>query len=311
MNLFDYSVATLASGVVAGTPILYAALGEVIAERSGVMNLGVEGMMLVGAVSAFAVACATGSLWLGLLVAVLASGLLSLIHAVITIGFRANQVASGLALTIFGTGLSAYLGGNLVGAMPPSTFNAIAIPGLSKIPFFGQIFFNQDMLVYLSIVLTVILMFLFYRTKIGLLLRAAGENPSAVDSLGHNIFLIRYIAVVAGGMLAGAGGAYLSLALSPSWVENMTAGKGWIAVALVIFAVWDPLRALLGAWLFGIISSLGLHLQAVGVTIPSYFLQMLPYLFTFAVLIATTGETKHRRSGTPAALGLPYAREER
>lgn len=268
-------------------------------------------MMLVGAVSAFYVGTFTQNKWLGLLVALIAGGLMALIHAVITIVFRANQVASGLALTIFGTGLSAYLGRTLVGIPPTSTFKAVAVPGLSKIPVVGKILFNQDLMVYLSVILVVILWFVFYKTKTGLLLRAAGENPSAVDALGHNIFFVRYAAVIVGGMFAGAGGAYLSLAYAPSWVENMSAGRGWIAVALVIFAVWDPGRALLGAWLFGVIASLGLHLQALGVMIPSYFLQMLPYIFTFIVLVLTTRETKTRRSGTPAALGLPYSREER
>ncbi|TGE33534.1 ABC transporter permease [Desulfosporosinus sp. Sb-LF] len=307
----NYIIAILAAGVVAGTPILYASLGEVIAERAGILNLGVEGMMLVGAVSAFYVGTFTENKWLGLLVALIAGGLMALIHAVITINFRANQVASGLALTIFGTGLSAYLGRGLVGIPPTSTFKAVAVPVLSQIPVIGKIFFNQDIMVYLSVILVAILWFVFYKTKAGLLLRAVGENPSAVDALGHNIFFVRYAAVIIGGMLAGAGGAYLSLAYSPSWIENMSAGRGWIAVALVIFAVWDPSRALLGAWLFGVIASLGLHLQALGVMIPSNFLQMLPYLFTFIVLVFTTRETKNRRSGTPAALGIPYSREER
>ena len=307
----NYIIAILAAGVVAGTPILYASLGEVIAERSGILNLGVEGMMLVGAVSAFYVGTFTENKWLGLLVALIAGGLMALIHAVITISFRSNQVASGLALTIFGTGLSAYLGRGLVGIPPTSTFKAVAVPFFSQIPVLGDIFFNQDIMVYLSVILVALLWFVFYKTKIGLLLRAAGENPSAVDALGHNIFFVRYAAVIVGGMLAGAGGAYLSLAYSPSWIENMTAGRGWIAVALVIFAVWDPGRALLGAWLFGVIASLGLHLQALGVMIPSNFLQMLPYIFTFIVLVVTTRETKNRRSGTPAALGIPYSREER
>ena len=307
----NYIIAILAAGVVAGTPILYASLGEVIAERSGILNLGVEGMMLVGAVSAFYVGTFTENKWLGLLVALIAGGLMALIHAVITIGFRANQVASGLALTIFGTGLSAYLGRGLVGIPPTSTFKAVAVPVLSKIPVIGNIFFNQDIMVYLSVILVAVLWFVFYKTKMGLLLRAAGENPSAVDALGHNIFFVRYAAVIVGGMLAGAGGVYLSLAYSPSWIENMSAGRGWIAVALVIFAVWDPGRALLGAWLFGVIASLGLHLQALGVMIPSNFLQMLPYVFTFIVLVITTRETKKRPSGTPAALGIPYSREER
>lgn len=307
----NYIIAILAAGVVAGTPILFASLGEVIAERSGILNLGVEGMMLVGAVSAFYVGTFTQNKWLGLLVALLAGGLMALIHAVITIVFRASQVASGLALTIFGTGLSAYLGRTLVGIPPTSTFNAVALPVLSQIPVLGKIFFTQDLMVYLSVISVVVLWFVFYKTKAGLLLRAAGENPSAVDALGHNIFFIRYVAVIVGGMFAGAGGAYLSLAYSPSWVENMSAGRGWIAVALVIFAVWDPIRALLGAWLFGVIASLGLHLQALGVLIPSYFLQMLPYIFTFVILVITTRETAHRPTGTPAALGIPYSREER
>ena len=307
----NYIIAILAAGVVAGTPILYASLGEVIAERSGILNLGVEGMMLVGAVSAFYVGTYTENKWLGLLVALIAGGLMALIHAVITIVFRSSQVASGLALTIFGTGLSAYLGRGLVGIPPTSTFKAVTVPVLSDIPILGDILFHQDIMVYLSLILVVIVWFVFYKTKAGLLLRAAGENPSAVDALGHNIFFIRYTAVIVGGMFAGAGGAYLSLAYSPSWIENMSAGRGWIAVALVIFAVWDPGRALLGAWLFGVIASLGLHLQALGVMIPSNFLQMLPYIFTFIILVITTRETKNRRSGTPAALGIPYSREER
>ncbi len=307
----NYIIAILAAGVVAGTPILYASLGEVITERAGILNLGVEGMMLVGAVSAFYVGTYTENKWLGLLVALIVGGLMALIHGVITIGFRASQVASGLALTIFGTGLSAYLGRGLVGIPPTSTFKAVAVPVLSQIPILGKILFVQDIMVYLSVILVAILWFVFYKTKAGLLLRAVGENPSAVDALGHNIFFIRYAAVIVGGMFAGAGGAYLSLAYSPSWIENMSAGRGWIAVALVIFAVWDPRRAMLGAWLFGVIASLGLHLQALGVMIPSNFLQMLPYIFTFIVLVLTTRETKNRRSGTPAALGIPYSREER
>ncbi len=310
MNL-EYLIAILSAGIVAGTPILYASLGEVVAERSGIMNLGVEGMMLTGAVTGFSVSIATGNAWIGLLAAVGAGGLLALIHAILTIGFRANQVTSGIALTIFGTGLSAYLGRSLVGTPPTATFRPVAVAGLSQIPFIGPVLFKQDLMVYLSILLSVLLWLIFKKTKIGLLLRASGENPAAVDALGHNVFLVRYLAVVVGGMFAGAGGAYLSLAYSPSWVENMSNGRGWIAVALVIFAVWDPLRALFGAWLFGVISSLGLHLQALGVMIPSYFLQMLPYVFTFIVLVLTTRETKKRRSGTPSGLGTPYSREER
>ena len=308
---FNYLIAILAAGVVAGTPILFASLGEVLTERAGILNLGVEGMMLMGAVTGFSVASVTQNVWLGLVAAVLVGGLMALIHAIISIGFRANQVASGLALTIFGTGLSAYFGRSLVGRPAGAVFNAIKIPEISAIPVVGPILFSQDMMVYISLILVAVICFVLYRTKTGLLIRATGENPSAVDALGHNVFLIRYLSVIVGGMLAGAGGAYLSLAYSPSWVENMTSGRGWIAVALVIFAVWNPLRALLGSWLFGIIASLGLHLQALGVMIPSDFLQMLPYVFTVVVLVATTRETKFRRSGTPLALGLSYSREDR
>lgn len=306
-----YIIAILTTGVVAGTPILYASLGEVICERAGILNLGVEGMMLVGAVTGFSVCTSTGSLWIGLLAAIVVGGLMGLLHALLTITFHANQVACGVALTIFGTGLSAYLGKSFVGVPPAASFQAVHLPLLSGIPAIGKIFFQQDMMVYLSYILVAVVAFVFYKTKAGLLVRAAGENPSAVDAQGHSIFLVRYVCVIVGGMLAGAGGAYLSLAFSPSWTENMSAGRGWIAIALVIFAVWDPLRALAGAYLFGVINSLGLHLQALGVMIPSYFLQMLPYVFTLLVLILTTAQTRHRRAGTPAALGVPYLREER
>jgi ABC-type uncharacterized transport system permease subunit len=303
--------AVLATGIIAGTPLLFAALGELLSEKAGVMNLGVEGMMLIGAVTGFAVNIYTHNLWAGILAAMIAGGLLATIHAFLTITLRANQVVSGLALTIFGTGLSAYLGKPLIGLPAPATFQTVAIPFFSKIPWLGPILFAHDVLVYLSFGLVVILWFVLYKTKTGLILRAVGENPGAVDAAGINIFRVRYMAVILGGMLAGAAGAYLSLAYAPSWLENMTAGKGWIAVSLVIFAMWNPVRALLGAYLFGIIDALGFHMQSFGVAVPSYFLKMLPYLFTFIILILMTRETKSRRVATPEALGNPYAREER
>lgn len=304
-------MAVLATGIVAGTPLLFAALGELLSERAGVMNLGVEGMMLIGAVTGFAIDVYTHNQWLGILAAMLAGGLLALIHAFLTITLKANQVVSGLALTIFGTGLSAYLGKPLVGIPAPATFKAVAVPGLSQIPWLGPIFFKHDLLVYLSFVIVALFWFLLYKTKTGLIVRAVGENPGAVDAAGINVFRVRYLAVVMGGMLAGAAGAYLSLAYAPSWLENMTAGRGWIAVSLVIFAMWNPVRAIIGAYIFGAIDALGFHMQTVGVMIPSYFLKMLPYLFTFIILIVMTRETKNRRVATPDALGLPYSREER
>ncbi len=304
-------MAVLVTGIISGTPLLFAALGELISEKAGVMNLGVEGMMLMGAVTGFAVDVYTHSQWAGILAAMLAGGIVAIIHAFLTISLRANQVVSGLALTIFGTGLSAYLGKPLIGLPAPATFKTVPIPGLSEIPWVGPILFSHDLLVYLSFVLVAVIWFVLYKTKTGLILRAVGENPGAVDAAGINVFKVRYIAVILGGMLAGAAGAYLSLAYAPSWLENMTAGKGWIALSLVIFAMWNPLRALLGAYLFGIIDALGFQMQSFGVTVPSYFLKMLPYLFTFLVLIIMTRETKNRRVATPGALGNPYSREER
>ena len=304
-------MAVLVTGLISGTPLLFAALGELISEKAGVMNLGVEGMMLMGAVTGFAVDVYTHSQWAGILAAMIAGGIVAIIHAFLTISLRANQVVSGLALTIFGTGLSAYLGKPLIGLPAPATFKTVPIPGLSEIPWVGPILFSHDLLVYLSFVLVAVIWFILYKTKTGLILRAVGENPGAVDAAGINVFKVRYIAVILGGMMAGAAGAYLSLAYAPSWLENMTAGKGWIALSLVIFAMWNPLRALLGAYLFGIIDALGFQMQSFGVTVPSYFLKMLPYLFTFLVLIIMTRETKNRRVATPDALGNPYSREER
>jgi ABC-type uncharacterized transport system permease subunit len=304
-------MAVLITGIVSGTPLLFAALGELISEKAGIMNLGVEGMMLMGAVTGFAVDVYTQNQWAGILAAMIAGGIVAVIHAFLTISLRANQVVSGLALTIFGTGLSAYLGKPLIGQPAPAVFQTVPIPGLCKIPWIGPIFFSHDVLVYLSFVLVAIIWFVLYKTKIGLILRAVGENPGAVDAAGINVFKVRYISVILGGMMAGAAGAYLSLAYAPSWLENMTAGKGWIAVSLVIFAMWNPLRALMGAYLFGIIDALGFQMQSFGVSIPSYFLKMLPYLFTFFVLIVMTRETKNRRVATPDALGNPYSREER
>ncbi len=304
-------VTVLTAAVTAGTPILYAALGELLCERSGNLNLGVEGMMLVGAMSGFSVGVSTGNPWLGLVVGMLGGGLLALVHAFLTISLRANQVVSGLALTLFGTGLSAYLGKSMVGIPFAHSFKNIAIPGLSQIPFLGPIFFNHDAMVYLSYLLVPFLWFYIYKTRWGLKLRAVGENPAAADAMGVHVFLVRYIHVVAGGMLAGAGGAYLSLAYSPAWLENMTAGRGWIAVALVIFALWDPFRALVGSYIFGGLDVLGFRMQAYGISVSPYFLRMLPYIFTIVVLVLVTIGYRKKRIGAPGALGLPYDREER
>lgn len=303
-------ISILAASITAGTPILFAALGELIAERSGVMNLGVDGMMLVGAVTGFMVAVNFGNPWLGVGIALVSGALLALIHAYLTVTLRANQVVSGLALTLFGTGLSDYLGKAYVGMRAEQTFGKMVIPFLSDIPIIGPVVFKQDMLVYVSYILVILTAFFLYKTRAGLFLRALGENPAAVDSVGVNVFRLRYLYVAIGGALAGLGGAYLSLAYAPCWLENMTAGRGWIAVALVIFAIWDPWRALAGSYLFGGVDAMGFHLQVIGLPISVFILNMLPYVFTILVLILVLIR-KGGRLASPQALGVPYDREER
>ena len=303
-------ISILAASITAGTPILFAALGELIAERSGIMNLGVDGMMLVGAVTGFMITVNTGNPWFGVGMALAAGGLLALIHAYLTVTLRANQVVSGLALTLFGSGLSDYLGKAYVGMRAEHTFGKLPIPGLSDIPIIGPVVFKQDILVYISYVLVAATAFYLYKTRAGLFLRALGENPAAVDSVGINVFRLRYFYVMIGGALAGLGGAYLSLAYAHSWLENMTAGRGWIAVALVIFAIWDHWRALAGSYLFGGVDALGFHLQVIGLPISIFILNMLPYIFTILVLILVLIR-KGGRLASPQALGVPYDREER
>lgn len=300
----------LAAAIIAGTPILFAALGEIMAERSGVLNLGVEGMMLLGAAGSFVVASNTGNCWLGLLAGMAGGALLALIHAVICITLRGNQVASGLALSIFGTGLSGLLGKNYQGMPLENHFTAFNIPLLQDIPILGPVLFRHDALVYLSWLAVIICWYVLYRTGWGLHIRAVGENPAAADSVGLRVSKIRYICTVLGGMLAGMGGAYLSLAYTPSWHENMTAGRGWIAVALVIFALWNPLLGLAGSYLFGGVDSLTFRMQTMGIEVSPFLLSMLPYILTIAVLVLVSIKLKHLVSA-PSALGGAYDREER
>lgn len=303
-------IAFLAAAIVAGTSILLAALGELIAERSGILNLGVEGMMLVGAVTGFLMAIKTGNHWYGLLAAMLAGGLLAALHAFICVTMRGNQVVSGLALTILGTGISGVVGKAYQGVPLSNPFKAVHIPGLADIPVLGPILFRQDALVYCSILIAIIIWYVFYRSRWGLSIRAVGQNPAAADAVGISVSRVRYCCTILGGVLAGMGGAYLSLAYAPSWQENMTAGRGWIAVALVIFALWNPLRAIMGAYLFGGVEALTFRLQIIGISISSFYLAMLPYLLTILVLALVTIRLR-QETGTPAALGLAYDREER
>ncbi len=302
-------VSLMAAAVSAGTPLLYAALGEILCERSGVLNLGIEGMMLAGAVCGFLAAVATESPAAGIAAAMLAGGALAAVHAFMTITLRVNQIISGLALALFGAGLSSYLGKHLIGVPLPVSPVTVLLPGLSEIPVIGPVFFRQDLLVYASYFLVPAAWFWIHRTRPGLHLRAVGESPDTADAMGVNVYRTRYAYIVIGGMLAGLGGAYLSLFYAPCWIENMTAGRGWIALALVIFAVWSPLRALAGAWLFGGIEALGFRIQILGAAISPFFLKMLPYLFTIVVLILFTLYSRRKRIGAPVALGLPYERE--
>ena len=306
-----FMTSVLAAAMWSGAAILYAALGEVLAERAGVLNLGVEGMMLMGALGGFAVCHWTGSAVLGLLGAIVVGALMAAIHAVLTISFRANQVVSGLALTIFGGGLSSYLGAGLVGKPVPDRFSRLDVPLLGDIPGLGNILFNQNALVYAAYVVVPLLWWYLYKTRPGLNLRAVGENPATADAMGLPVSRLRYRYVIAGGAFAGVGGAAISLATNPGWSENMTAGRGWIAVALVIFGTWNPARVAAGAFLFGAVEAGQFRLQGVNVPVSSFFLNMLPYIFTVIVLVLSTLRTRRLRIGQPAALGRPYIREER
>lgn len=294
----------------AGTPILFATLGAIIIERGGIINLGIEGLMLIGALSGFAVAHSSGSLTLAVIAAVIASMAAGSIHGLICVYLRGNQIVSGLALTMFGTGVTALFSKTFIG-QTITAFERLPIPLLSDIPLIGGPFFNQDALVYLSYFMVIILSLFLYKTSWGLKLRTVGENPSAADTSGINVTKYRFLSVVIGSGIAGIGGAFLSLSYTPLWVTNMVAGRGWIAVALVIFSSWSCNRALFGAYLFGGISAMQLRLQAVGTMVSAHLLQMLPYIFTIVVLIIATIRIEKGASVQPESLGLPYDREDR
>ncbi|NVO25600.1 ABC transporter permease [Donghicola mangrovi] len=291
----------LASLMVAATPVLFAALGELIVERAGVLNLGVEGMMITGAVAGFIVAVETGSPTMGFIGAAVAGALLSMLFALLTQVFLANQVASGLALTLFGLGLSALLGQGYVGVKPPST-PKLDLGMLTDLPVIGRILFVHDAMVYVGLLLAVAIWFFLARTRAGLILRAVGENHDAAHALGYKVVRIRFAAIAFGGACAGLGGAYLSLVRVPQWTEGMTAGIGWISLALVVFASWKPGRVVMGAYLFGGVNVLQLNLQAAGAAIPVEYLAMSPYLITIIVLVIMSAD----RSRAPASLGRPF-----
>jgi ABC-type uncharacterized transport system permease subunit len=289
----------------AGTPLVFAALGELVTEKSGVLNLGVEGMMLVGAVAAFAVAATTGSPWLGVALGIMAGALVSLVFGALTLSLMANQVASGLALSLFGLGLSAFAGLPFVSVVIEG-IQPLSIPGLSDLPLIGKLLFAHNPLVYLSLLLFAAVQVFLYRTRSGLVLRAVGESPQSAHAIGHPVVAIRYAAVLFGGACAGLAGAYLAVAYTPLWVEGMTAGRGWIALALVVFATWKPWRVLAGAYLFGGVTLAQFQAQALGIDVPSQFLSMLPYLATIIVLAIISRDATTIRLNAPASLGRPF-----
>ena len=319
----DFTI-ILQAGIASGTVLLFATIGELFSERAGVLNLGVEGMMLIGAMSAFSTTIATGNPWLGVMAAMLFAGLISQIHAFIVITLQGDQVVSGLSLTFLGVGISLVLGDGLSKAGTVALLPNFSIPLLTLIPIIGKIFFtDQSILVYVGYLLVPLAWYYINRTRPGLHLRAVGEYPSAADALGINVFRMRYFYVFVGGMLAGLAGATISLAVSPGWFSELTTGgQGWIAIGLVIFAQWDPFRAAVGAYAFGALRRLILDIQGptllLGLANPFYynpylgfFLQMLPYLFTVVVLVIGSREAMRKRLGAPAALGNPYVRGER
>lgn len=301
----DILIAALLTIITAATPLLFAALGELITEKSGVLNLGVEGMMVMGAIMGFVVINQSGSATLGVAAGMLAGAVMATIFAILVLVFHASQVPTGLALTIFGVGLSALIGQGMIGVAYDG-IPQLSIPLLSSIPILGPLLFMQDGLVYLSIIMVGVVMWFLNKTRPGLILRAVGDSHDAAHAMGYSVFKIRFLATVFGGAMAGIGGAYLSLAYSPLWVEQMTAGRGWIALALVVFASWRSGRVLLGAYLFGGITILQLHAQALGIGIPSQIMSMLPYLATIAVLVMISRDRAKIKLNAPASLGKPF-----
>ena len=298
----------LQASIPALIPLLIAGIGELVCEKSGVLNLGIEGMMLVGCVSGFVVTIISGNLLLGFIAAAFFGLLMASIFAILTVILRANQIASGLALTIFGTGLSAFIGLNYEGT-PLSGLDNITIPILSNIPIVGKLLFNYDLMVYFAFILFFAIHYFLYKTRSGLILRAVGENHNAAYSMGYNVIKIRFLAVLFGGAMAGLAGSYLSLVYTALWTENMTAGRGWIALALVVFATWRPMRLLLGAFLFGFISILQLFLQAndgILRNVAAEFFTMLPYIITIIVLVVMSAKKTKKYLGAPLDLAKTF-----
>lgn len=311
-------VSTLAFGISLGTPLLLASVGEIITERSGILNLGVQGMMLIGAVAGFWATFETGNLLLGVVAAVLAGAALSTIHAFLSITLRVNQIVSGLALTLFGTGLASFLGKvgtePLVGEPSRATFQPVFSGEITEWPLVGPIIFSQDIIVYLGVVVAAAASYYLFHTKLGLSLRAVGEDPASAEAAGINVSQVRYIHVLIGGALAGLAGSYFALKIVPTWQDDPIGAAGWIAIALVILASWRPWRAMFVAYAFGFAQFLELRMQGLGEPwsgIPSTLLAMLPFALAFIAMVVVSASQRSRALGAPAALGVPYYREQR
>ncbi|OUM96594.1 MAG: ABC transporter permease [Thermobacillus sp. ZCTH02-B1] len=300
-----------AAAMSAGTPLLFAVLGGLLIERSGIIQLGAEGVMLMGAVAAALCCIRTGSPAAALAAALAVGATLGLLHAFLTVSLRVNQIVSGLALTLFGSGLSAFLGRSIAGQPMPGAVPKLDLPFLEPVPAAGDLFAHLDALTWLSFALVIGMHLYLYRTSWGLHLRALGDSPQTADVMGIPVAAFRYGCVIAGTMLIALGGADLLLVYAPAWIEDMTAGRGWIAVALIIFARWNPLRALLAAYFFGALDALGFRIQLIGSDIPSYFLKMIPYVVTILMLMYLGWRNRGKPSGAPESLGVPYIREQR
>ncbi|MEZ7841093.1 MAG: ABC transporter permease [Gammaproteobacteria bacterium] len=302
MSAYEAIILTI---ITASTPLLLAAIGELVVERSGVLNLGIEGMMVMGAVCGFAASYVTGSPWLGVLAAVLAGVATSLLFGFLTQSLMTNQVATGLAITLLGLGLSGLIGSGFVG-LPGVKLTSVSIPWLTDLPYVGRLVFGQDPLVYVSVILTLGVAYVLKHTRVGLIIRAVGQNHHSAHALGYRVIAVRYACIAFGGATSGLAGAYLSLVYTPQWIENMTAGRGWIALALVVFSTWLPARLAAGAYLFGGVWILGLYAQGMGIGIPSQLLSSLPYVATILALVIISTNRRLSVINTPASLGQGF-----
>ena len=302
MSAYEAIILTI---ITASTPLLLAAIGELVVERSGVLNLGIEGMMVMGAVCGFAASYVTGLPWLGVLAAVLAGVATSLLFGFLTQSLMTNQVATGLAITLLGLGLSGLIGSGFVG-LPGVKLTSVSIPWLTDLPYVGRLVFGQDPLVYVSVILTLGVAYVLKHTRVGLIIRAVGQNHHSAHALGYRVIAVRYACIAFGGATSGLAGAYLSLVYTPQWIENMTAGRGWIALALVVFSTWLPARLAAGAYLFGGVWILGLYAQAMGIGIPSQLLSSLPYVTTILALVIISTNRRLSVINTPASLGQGF-----